>query len=577
MSYDYNPDLQDPYMSSNQYSNLDAGTAPPSRCLPPSLCYPASQRSYNSGRNLNEHFEQPLAPYRPSSHAFESPSYTTAPHSRSVAAPSNTFDSFRWSPAPCRLFSQSLTVPNNTSESIIRRSYTQNWVRASLAPPTERSDQFSPVSQFSTGPSNMSDSYSQNQLRISPAPTKLPNAFRSDSVIHLSYSQNQLCVSPAPSELPSHFRSDSVIHPSYSQNQLCVSPAPSELPSHFRCTPAPSQAFTRSSTSFTDETDSIRVILAPERQISPVLSPLPDATKAIRLTCSSNLRGPALRNSSPTPQFHCAISFEIYCPDKKTKKKDPVWVCFRQPKTGCSVTFNPAKISWTTFKSIIKEEASLKYKHMGQKIDEGTESDPLTITWSAYILRNKDWPKSSPINIHEDRTFKSWMKEIVESRRKKGGIQLRKLNPQDELKQARKEDLLAKNVLKGQSRLASSSQSQRRGRGPDSNDKEENSSCDEYKDLELYIDQIYEKYAINAHYNPLLPSYPNQVDPAKYILLTNANVDVWAKAMTKRTPGVTLDSPPSSIKYESRTLASPHKQNAGLALSFEPLQLHKRK
>ncbi|WAQ89478.1 hypothetical protein PtA15_11A167 [Puccinia triticina] len=164
---------------------------------------------------------------------------------------------------------------------------------------------------------------------------------------------------------------------------------------------------------------------------------------------------------------------------------------------------------------------------MGQKIQDGTNSIPPTITWVAYILRNDEWSKLTPTAIPDESAFCSWMDALFTTRARKGGILMTMENLQKKLDRAHKDDLLSRNILKEKSRQSALSQSH----APDSCLEEENSSCEEYEDLELYVDQIYNKYLINTEFDLLLPSYPNPVDPEKYILLLNANVDIWAKAL----------------------------------------------
>ena len=529
-------------MSSNFNTNPYAG--PPHASRDHDLPSIRSQPRDNSGSKLNKNFDRDAARYQPLPRISDSFSFT-APHPQFLPAPNESFDSVRWSPTPHQSI---LTGPNSSSET-------------PAAP-------YRPFSRASHSSSYIASPHP----RYLPAPNMTIDSFRQAPEPY----QASLPSFPGPNDSP-----DSFSNPLCTQIRFHASPPPCEWSNQIRSTPAPSQAFSPAATLFTDSTDSIGRTPAPVQQISHVSSPLPDPTKLIRITRTSAQRDLASRESSPAAappvkrprrkpagpsSFKCAITFAIYCPEKKPKKKEPVWVCFRQPRSGCLVHFNPAEISWSTFQTIVKDAASVKYKHMGHKIEEGTNSTPWTINWSAYILRDDEWPKSSPTDMHEEAAFSAWMEYIVASGRNQGGIQIMMENPQEEATRARKEDLLTKNVLKAQSRLSTTSQSQRRGHRLDSDVDEENSSSDEYEDLEIYANQIYEKYAIIQHYDPLLPSYPHPADPERYIILSSANVDVWAKALAKRTPGVTLESPPSSIKYETHSLASPRKQFSGLTL-----------
>ncbi|EFP77500.2 uncharacterized protein PGTG_03456 [Puccinia graminis f. sp. tritici CRL 75-36-700-3] len=149
-------------------------------------------------------------------------------------------------------------------------------------------------------------------------------------------------------------------------------------------------------------------------------------------------------------------------------------------------------------------------------------------------------------------------------------------NPRNEVSKARKEDLLARTMKRLDARQQGPSQgrSQRaRGTSPNGSDEvfihlsdcfdnirlihgrcseQEDSSGPEFEDLEVYSDQIFEKYPMNTKYNRHYPVYLDPTNPDRYILLTSGNVDIWAKDLCSRVPGVSLVSPPSSIKYQSR-------------------------
>ncbi|WAR58320.1 hypothetical protein PtB15_5B554 [Puccinia triticina] len=485
MSSNYNPDysLRNRYMPPNQYN---ANNYPRSNRSHPIATYsfpsPASQHAYNGDHSLSPHINRPPAPSQRLPLVSDSFRFAAAPDPHFLRAPTEFPDSVRWSPAPSQSILRGSTGPIDLDENIINPIYSPNLTRAAHSP-------------------EWSDS------RRSPAPY-----------------HSILRGSTGPIDLD-----ENIIHPTYLQNLKRAAHSP-ELSDSLSYAPAPPQLFSRASTSLTDSTDPFRITPAPGRHLSNGSSPLPDSVESIRFTRSSNQPGPALRKSSPAPPpiaktrsrpvlctplvFTCAIYFTIYCPDKKPNNKDR-YVCYRQPK-GCSIKFNPNQTSWEYFRKIVKEACSVKYKNMGLKIDDGTNSNPPTITWSAYILRNEEWSKSEPKGMADESTFQDWMREIVMSRRQKGGILLTMENPEDMAKQARKNDLLTKHVLKRKARQSglSLSDSQRRARGSDLDTEE-----------------------------------------------------------LKRTPGVTIDSPPSSMKYESRSLPSPRKGYTGAVASIDPGQL----
>ncbi|PLW15915.1 hypothetical protein PCASD_19867 [Puccinia coronata f. sp. avenae] len=248
---------------------------------------------------------------------------------------------------------------------------------------------------------------------------------------------------------------------------------------------------------------------------------------------------------SPAPKFICAVNFTIYCSEKKltkAKKTEVKWIAYKQKKDS-AVTFNPQHIDLATFQKLVSKESGKSFGMMPHKIEEGTKATPPTITWGAFILQNKDWPKASPNLIANNEDFQSWLTAINEERAKRGGIVLTMENPglRDQL--AYKEAVLAKSV-RAASRVASTS-------GPVESDGD-NSSCEELDDLEVYIEMIYKKYAIKEEYNAYIPCYPHPTDSERFILLTGDNTELWAKDLLRRTPGVSIEAPPASLKYKTR-------------------------
>jgi hypothetical protein len=164
-------------------------------------------------------------------------------------------------------------------------------------------------------------------------------------------------------------------------------------------------------------------------------------------------------------------------------------------------------------------------------------------------LQNKEYAKGTPVVISSDYDFQKWMDCIMENNLKRGGIILTMENPLVKEKLAHMEALLAKSIHAESSWLASQS-------GPAASDDvrrfvsftlccpfpvnscgctftQENSSCQDYKDLDVYLDDIYKTYSINAEFDCKIPCYPHPTDKQKYILLTPDNVELWAKELVR--------------------------------------------
>ncbi|PLW48648.1 hypothetical protein PCASD_03424 [Puccinia coronata f. sp. avenae] len=111
------------------------------------------------------------------------------------------------------------------------------------------------------------------------------------------------------------------------------------------------------------------------------------------------------------------------------------------------------------------------------------------------------------------------------------------------------EALLAKSICMESSWLTSQS-------GPAASD-DKSSSCQDYKDLDVYLDEIYKTYSINAEFDRKIPCYPSHsghcsLDTSVLVAIATAvaqaqavvnSTDLWAKA-----PAEACSSSPTSSK-----------------------------
>ncbi|KAA1088044.1 hypothetical protein PGTUg99_022965 [Puccinia graminis f. sp. tritici] len=246
--------------------------------------------------------------------------------------------------------------------------------------------------------------------------------------------------------------------------------------------------------------------------------------------------------------FECAISFTVFCPSKNKRGKKTAWVALQQPK-GFKVKFDTKQVDdWDSFRHLIAEKCSTAYKAMYQLL----EDSPPSITWSAYILRNSDWAKGEACVIDED-SFSDWITAINNSkgRAPKGGVVIEMENPSSKSDQARKSDLLTQTVRRNKSQRPRGSGTVRLESEPPSSDEALQCSSDE-GGLRLHMDMIYEKYAKNVDYDPTHLVYLHPTDQDRYVVLTLGQVEKWAIALRDCMDGVSLDSPPDTVKWESR-------------------------
>jgi hypothetical protein len=97
---------------------------------------------------------------------------------------------------------------------------------------------------------------------------------------------------------------------------------------------------------------------------------------------------------------------------EKNKQNQTVWVSLK-PLSDLLVLFNTQENpSWDGFVSMISKEFNKDYNYMGKMIADGTSNNPTTMTLTAYILKNKKFPKSAPLNIFENVLLTQWLNEI---------------------------------------------------------------------------------------------------------------------------------------------------------------------
>jgi hypothetical protein len=60
---------------------------------------------------------------------------------------------------------------------------------------------------------------------------------------------------------------------------------------------------------------------------------------------------------------------------------------------------------------------------------------------------------------------------------------------------------------------------------------QENSSCEDYEDLEVTMDEIYRTYPIITANDRAIPSFPHPTIEDKFILLTPGAVGTWGREL----------------------------------------------
>ncbi|PLW19631.1 hypothetical protein PCASD_18194 [Puccinia coronata f. sp. avenae] len=221
-----------------------------------------------------------------------------------------------------------------------------------------------------------------------------------------------------------------------------------------------------------------------------------------------------------TPTFDCAISFIVYISEKNPKSKKNSWVALK-PCSDLTVVLVPNKnLTLKFLHDRVASKCDEDFNKISRMILDGTHSSPPTITWSGYILKNKKYPKSNPLIIFDECSFRQWISKISSSGHKKGGIIIQMDNPKDEQTRVHKENLLAWTMK--QLDACRQGPSARAHESEVKADDELDAPEPEFEDLDVHVDEIFAKYGM------------------------------WAQKLCARVPGVSLTSPPADLKFLSR-------------------------
>jgi hypothetical protein len=88
---------------------------------------------------------------------------------------------------------------------------------------------------------------------------------------------------------------------------------------------------------------------------------------------------------------------------EKWHQMDCLW------RKDLSVIFETEDVEWNTFSKNFIMESSKLFSNIPKKIKEGRKSNPLNITWWAFILKNNNYAKCSLLFISSEYSFQNWM------------------------------------------------------------------------------------------------------------------------------------------------------------------------
>ncbi|KAA1069814.1 hypothetical protein PGT21_033726 [Puccinia graminis f. sp. tritici] len=199
----------------------------------------------------------------------------------------------------------------------------------------------------------------------------------------------------------------------------------------------------------------------------------------------------------PPVIFECGIKFTLYCRER-TRRNSTKWVAVRS-SPNLSVTFNTRdNVNWVGFQHLVADESNRQYNNIARMILDGTNSSPPTITWRAYVIKNREWTKSNPQPLTDQASFLRWIFAINESKQAKGGVILEMSNPRNQQTRARAEDLLAMTVRRMDARQRGPSAGNVVNAGSES---EHDVDGPEFSALDLRIEEIYARHGVNTEYD----------------------------------------------------------------------------
>ncbi|OAV85070.1 hypothetical protein PTTG_30817, partial [Puccinia triticina 1-1 BBBD Race 1] len=138
-------------------------------------------------------------------------------------------------------------------------------------------------------------------------------------------------------------------------------------------------------------------------------------------------------------------------------------------------------------------------------------------------------------------------------------------NPNAEAKRAHNAQVLAKEAIRTEAkRMVIEAKEAKRAEDLKSGKRNlEDDDDDEVEDLldddnetdsdavKLMVRKLYATHPANTHYDRGLPVYVHPADPFLFIPLAHGNAQIWAKSLIQSERGVSLQSPPKVLRYES--------------------------
>ncbi|PLW34570.1 hypothetical protein PCANC_19832 [Puccinia coronata f. sp. avenae] len=227
----------------------------------------------------------------------------------------------------------------------------------------------------------------------------------------------------------------------------------------------------------------------------------------------------------------CLTTFKIFILDQSKSKttasgiKKKVWTTVSPDKPfPVDIQVAPAAVA-TTFEDFVSKVATaceVKVGNTGSIIRKSINCDPTEVNmeWSASIPRVNGFKKNDQFVIKEESDYLSWIKTLAD------------IEESAKATKRKKSDEPAEGSLP-------------------SDGEEEAKDKFNVDNIKLCMRKLFREHPTNTEYDQKIPVYIHPTKKDLYFLLTHGKCQEWARALLPPTDGVTYQSPPSSIKFDS--------------------------
>lgn len=263
----------------------------------------------------------------------------------------------------------------------------------------------------------------------------------------------------------------------------------------------------------------------------------------------------------------CETTFKFYVLDQALKGKK-IWVPISSERSfDIPITASPADqaTSYADFVTQLLAECEAVEVNTGRLVIESWKSEKPAVTWAVSIPRVAGFAKGKPFLVNNEEAYNKWIEALVENESDATTLSLKMKNPNAEAKRAHNAQVLAKEAIRTEAkRMVIEAKEAKRAEDLKSGKRNlEDDNDDEVEDLldddnetdsdavKLMVRKLYATHPANTHYDRGLPVYVNPADPSLFIPLTHGNAQIWAKSLIQSKRGVSLQSPPKVLRYES--------------------------